>query len=74
MASIPSPGNAAIATGLIWLSATLSFILFDPTRGSQAQEVFYNAVAAAPFMYQLPRVLLALVQAKAKARSRAARG
>lgn len=60
MAGIPSPGNAAIATGLIWLSATLSFTLFDPTRRSQAQEVFYNAVAAAPFMYQLPRVLLAL--------------
>jgi hypothetical protein len=60
MASTPASGNAAIATGLLWLCSTMAFLFFDPARASEIQENFYRAVAAAPVLYQLPRVLLAL--------------
>jgi hypothetical protein len=53
-------GNAAIATGSLWLGSTLSFLLLDPARGLRVQEEFYAAVAADPLRYQVPRLLLAV--------------
>jgi hypothetical protein len=60
MITAPASGNAAIATGLLWMCSTLSFLFFDPARAWETQENFYSAVAADPVLYQLPRVLLAL--------------
>lgn len=60
MHTTPRSGNAAIATGLLWLCSTLSFVFLDPTRGWETQQGFYAAVAAESGLYQFPRLMLAL--------------
>lgn len=60
MHTAPSSGNAAIATGLLWLCSTLAFLFLDPARAWETQQSFYGAVAAESGLYQLPRVMLAL--------------